>query len=332
MAKTISKRAKFNGKSFLLTGNFDHSLGDIKRLIQFEGGIIQKSASPALDFLLLGGATQKKTPDQKAVANLVAKGAKIEVLHETGFLQKSLIRSASEVVACLHTRDADVAVLWMSFTNMRRNLVGADLRKINVRDLSFYFNLSKANLSQATIRDLSARWMNNAKCDGLTASEVHVDETATGVSFRGASIGKLSIDKCPKADFTDAVIQHVDSLGGDFRNALFVRSVLRGAVLEFTDASGADFSHADLEGARCQESLFVKANFTQANLQNVNFKEARLVGADLRGANLRGARLVEANLSRAKVDGADFTGAVVKGAEWKGVDTTKAKGLVVGKK
>jgi uncharacterized protein YjbI with pentapeptide repeats len=119
------------------------------------------------------------------------------------------------------------------------------------------------------------------------------------------------------ADFTSAILDVTTMQGADFSHAILRSASLYAAIL-----IGADFTDADLSGARiiatATGAKFVRANLSHADIgadprnqpmgvMRTDFTNADLSGADLTGANLRKARLVRANLTGAIVTDADVS-------------------------
>jgi uncharacterized protein YjbI with pentapeptide repeats len=80
--------------------------------------------------------------------------------------------------------------------------------------------------------------------------------------------------------------------------------ILRGAVLSYTDMSGADLSRADLRKADLH-----RANLSEANLQGADLSETDLIRADLHKADLDEASLRKADLNWADLNWANMSGA-----------------------
>lgn len=91
---------------------------------------------------------------------------------------------------------------------------------------------------------------------------------------------------------------------------------------ERQDLSGADFSHARLDGAILRD-----VSLRGASLEGASLVETDLSGADLRGASLRHAFLDGANLARAHLAEADVAGAELSRTLLADVDLSKVKGL-----
>jgi len=86
--------------------------------------------------------------------------------------------------------------------------------------------------------------------------------------------------------------------------------------LESVRAINANFTDADLRGAKCQAANFSHAILSQAKLDHANFSLAELKDADLTGASLVSAQLVNAdltggNLTNANLANADLSKAIL---------------------
>ena len=111
--------------------------------------------------------------------------------------------------------------------------------------------------------------------------------------------------------------------------AIFDKSILAGAVLNYSELNGANFRNARMDQVFFQKSNMLVANLSAAEARNANFAEVTLTGANLsdgvftgtdfsgaklesvemRNADFRQTELKDMVLTDANVSGADFTGA-----------------------
>jgi hypothetical protein len=108
-------------------------------------------------------------------------------------------------------------------------------------------------------------------------------------------------------------------LNKKFKEIIFTRANLTGAILieanlSGADLSGADLSGANLSGANLSRADLRKMNLVTVNLSGANLSFADLVAADLSGANLSVTNLTEVDLSEADLRGANLSGANLSGA------------------
>jgi uncharacterized protein YjbI with pentapeptide repeats len=99
------------------------------------------------------------------------------------------------------------------------------------------------------------------------------------------------------------------------------RAVLLNVV---KNASGQDFSEADLNGANLEKVNLSKTMLNQANLSGANLNGANLNGANLNGANLAKTTLDGAQLNDATLVWTNLQGASLKFANLSGADLTRA--------
>jgi len=136
-------------------------------------------------------------------------------------------------------------------------------------------------------------------------------------SFRGRDLrlAVLNFSDLRKADFSGAQLQGA-RLSGELQGASFLGAQLQGADL-IGALQGASLTGAQLQGARLSGEL-QGASFLGAQLQGADLIGA-LQGASLTGAQLQGARLSGelqgASLIRAQLQGADLSGAQLQGAD-----------------
>jgi uncharacterized protein YjbI with pentapeptide repeats len=140
------------------------------------------------------------------------------------------------------------------------NLEGAILAGVSLRQAT----LSHANLIGADLRDTNLQ-------------EASVDH---------ARLTRANLDG---AHIHDIVLEH----------AILTKTTLIGAVATDANCNRADFSGANLGGARLDG-----VNFTDAKLANANLCLAKLGGANLSRADMTEAQLVQATLDDAVLDGA----------------------------
>ena len=135
------------------------------------------------------------------------------------------------------------------------------------------------------------------------------------------------------------IIDQVDLIGADLRQATLIGANLRyatlrhadliGADLSDADLSDADLSDADLSGATLSKADLSKATLRHANMSGANLRQATLIGADLskatlRHADLSGANLSETNLSKADLRQSDLRHADLSGTNLSETNLSKA--------
>ena len=101
----------------------------------------------------------------------------------------------------------------------------------------------------------------------------------------------------------------------DLSGANLSRADISDADLGYADLSGADLGYADLRGADLS-----RANLSGACLSYADLSYADLSGANLSGANLSGANLGYADLSDADLGYANLSGANLGYADLRGAD------------
>lgn len=114
--------------------------------------------------------------------------------------------------------------------------------------------------------------------------------------------------------------------------ATFDKSILAGAVLNYSELNGAKFRHVRMDHVFFQKSNMLVANLFAAEARNANFSEATLTGANLSNGVFTGTDFSGANLGSVEMHNADFRetelkGAVLTDANVSGVDFTGAKHL-----
>ncbi|MCX4667358.1 pentapeptide repeat-containing protein [Streptomyces sp. NBC_01381] len=107
---------------------------------------------------------------------------------------------------------------------------------------------------------------------------------------------------------------HATRRPGEIRRRIRIRIPIdheRDVIENGSGGGDADFTNADLRGARFQDADLTGADFTNADLREANLIGANLQDASLVNADLRRASLHSANLSQAAVAGPEtsFSGA-----------------------
>lgn len=168
---------------------------------------------------------------------------------------------------------------------------------------------------------------------GLDLSRVDFSgATLTRAKFVKAKMFGTNFDRAVArmADFTGATMDLSLMRGGTDMTA----AVLRDASLYAVIMPGANFTDADLTGARlvtvATGARFVRAKLDHADLgadprnqpmgvMRNDFTGCDFTGADLSGANLRKAKLIRADFTNANISGADVTFADLSGAVFRHV-------------
>lgn len=164
--------------------------------------------------------------------------------------------------------------------------------------------------------------LKGAKLSGIDLARLRAD----GLDLRDSDLREAKLaevrwkgcilrDTCLEAvDFREAILRLCDLDDARANNALLMR-----AHLENSTARGARFDGADLTSAVLTDTDFSRASLRGAILHGVSASGVNLRGADLRGARLRGAVLVDADLRGADLTEADLEGADLRGADLRGV-------------
>jgi uncharacterized protein YjbI with pentapeptide repeats len=133
-----------------------------------------------------------------------------------------------------------------------------------------------------------------------------------GAAWKGVDLAGVRIEESDlsHSDLTEAVLDEAVA-----RRALFRGAILSRASMVKMYGSGADFQMAEL----------VLARATLAVLRNAILENADLSGARLPRANLRGARLAKACFAGADLSQADLRGAIIAGADFSSADLSRCR-------
>lgn len=134
----------------------------------------------------------------------------------------------------------------------------------------------------------------------------------------------LSQGQFSNANFTGTLLRGANLTGACFRNAVFLAANLVQANLK-----EAIFSGALLSGAHLSEAVLTAASFDHASLFEVDLKKADLQNTDLSGATLSFAKgykanFQAANLAEAMLNDIDLTDTNLRGASLRGADLRDA--------
>jgi uncharacterized protein YjbI with pentapeptide repeats len=305
---------RFAGKTLYFSGqsNKPWRRDGASGVIHAEGGKIVKKITADLDYLVLCDGADHAADRQKA-EKLNQVGARIHIFAEEDFFQR-LAPDRDFALALFREGGENLRGHWGILRycyDCPVDLSGADLRQVAVAMWGLNkvcldgADLSQANLSRNSIRDLR-----NARLNGAQLAPFHFFQSKVhGCSLRGADLTGASFyqTEMNACDFTGAQLPWLEAAS------------LQGTQLVFREAN---LSHAWLDDAKLPGADFTGANLRGANLQKTDLKGANFSGADLTNAILR-----QADLSGAVIDGANFDGADLFGATLAGLDATRAKGL-----
>ena len=196
------------------------------------------------------------------------------------------------------------------------DLTGADLAGALLRGVS---------VALTTLAGLALAGVDLRGATGKEADFAGAD--LTGARFAGARLPSADFtgSTVDQADFTEAVLTNATFNGASAKRVDFTRAEadglradestdFEGACFQGIGACGAVFEASNLRGADFRRARLARAQFELASLQGANFDRADLSDAMFDDADLRRAIVTHANLLRASLEGADLTGADARGA------------------
>ena len=166
------------------------------------------------------------------------------------------------------------------------DLHGADLRRSDIRDA----HLSRSDLRLAR---LSGAQLIDADLSG--AQLQHADLSSPLGATRMDTVDPTDLKNIDLTDITrldGSVLSDVEALGADFSSA----------ILDHVDLSGASLPLANLSGSR-----LMNADLSNTNLLYADLSDAELIGAKLLGAGLQDAILSGTDLSGSRLSGLAVT-------------------------
>jgi uncharacterized protein YjbI with pentapeptide repeats len=213
-------------------------------------------------------------------------------------------------------------------------------------------NIFKADLSQSdfTGATFSGAFLSGARMERTVFSEAKMagfyaeNTVAIRAEFMGAELtgARFSGADLTEADFSGAIIERANFTGATVAVVWFSQARASGAIFRNAnlhnsrsdrpvELMGADFSEANLQDARWQDTDFSGAKFTNANLSNALFIGCRFEESDLSGvkapqadfrksslvrASAAGLNLFKGSLRKAELVETDFSGANLYGVDF----------------
>jgi len=184
------------------------------------------------------------------------------------------------------------------------------------------WDLSDQSLARTRITDAN---LSGATFDRANLTNAYIGggqfNVQSDVSFRAANLGGTTFDtngRWQRADFTGANLEGARLSNNGFVDSIFTDAIIRGAELNSIFNFGFTL-----------ENLYSTGSYQSGDLRDIELQGGDLTGADFAGIDLSGALLASLQL-----DGADFRGATLKGAfllgaslngaDFRGADLTNA--------
>ncbi len=224
-------------------------------------------------------------------------------------------------------------------------MVGFTLPFLKTRNDGSLFGVFHRNLI-ATDLDFSGKSGETVSLRGRDLRYAKLDRSnlasadLTGADLDGASLiaADLSGAKLQCADLNELILSEnrAAALCASARGANFTRANLKGARMSGIDAQGAKFEEAQMGAAELSYSVLSGGNFSSAHMERVdmtggvhaegaNFLIASLQGADLTGALLHGSDFSSASMQGAMLSHAQLYGVALRDADLEGADLNQAK-------
>ena len=207
------------------------------------------------------------------------------------------------------------------------DLTGANFSNTDLTNIDLNWTLlNGANFTGANLANGSFKYANltGTIFYGANLSGANLDSVLVGTNFRFADLSYTAIiktfmfdafDAKSSADFSFANLTGARFWMLDEVNFDFTGAILRNSSLHSLNLSGADFSHTDLTGVE-----FSNVNLNYANLTGTIFSGADLGSTSLVGANLRFADMNHVTFDYyGDLSGADLSGANLSHAFLRGV-------------
>jgi uncharacterized protein YjbI with pentapeptide repeats len=220
-------------------------------------------------------------------------------------------------------------------------VTAADFSQSNLSQTQFY---DTRNYKNSQLQDIQLNRMDLSGWDfsgqslvgaGITESQLSgaifdqadLDHASVGggpfnlqsdVNFRGADLSHVRFDtngRWQRADFTAANLEGARLSNNGFVDSIFTNAIIRGAELHSTFVWGFTL-----------ENLYSTASYQTGDLTNIKVEHGDLTGVDFSGIDLSGARLANVQLREADFRGANLTGATIgpwlDNADFRGANLT----------
>lgn len=184
--------------------------------------------------------------------------------------------------------------------------------------------------ADGTLLGLFQRNLNVTDMDLVVDKDVTPGEPTINLRGRDLRFARLDRTDLHQADFTGADLEGASFVGADLRNVSMHCADINRWLLSFDRAAarcllarGANFTRANMSGARLAGADLQEAHFEEAGLEGAELSDAWLTAATLYSARLEraslaGAILIGANLANAALQGAELSGAKLYGADLRG--------------
>ena len=146
------------------------------------------------------------------------------------------------------------------------------------------------------------------------------------LDFRGADLSGVDLftARLSRANFSKADLAGARFDDADLVGVEFSHANLVEARLSDADSRGGRFNHAHMCGAQLPGANLAKSDLSNVRLENARVSEANLSHAILYNANLAGIYLQNSDLSEAKLQDANLTGASLYKANLEGAKLSNA--------
>ncbi|MGF1492120.1 MAG: pentapeptide repeat-containing protein [Microcoleaceae cyanobacterium] len=172
-------------------------------------------------------------------------------------------------------------------------------------------------------------WQVIDSAQGLKISHARIkaleDLAKDGIGFKGLAL--------PEANLEQIVLVDADFTEADLRGARLQEANMQGSKFELTQLEGASLWRANLQEAFFLLTQLQRVNLCSANLQNADLQGVNLLESNLQKANIQGAYILgnlqsvdfqEANLKGTTLQGAYLKNANFKGANLRGANLKEA--------
>lgn len=349
------------GKRFVVTGSLSFGTKEqFAATLQKEQATLQDNLTSDVDYLLVGETKQNPTAAELKAEKLNAKGAKITIIDEVGFLR--LLRpSPEEAVAMLqgggkgHDRWQSLVGRWRGWKVPNSvTISGADFSNLSFTDVDFesprledcdfqsatfdscrFHTIHRADFRGAVLEHTAVYDAQDCNFAGLKrASQIY----ATGcnldrANLKSAHVPKLIDCSAVGADLTDCHINPATYQRTNLTRAIFRQA--RASYSKFIQVVFrlADMQESDFDKCKFDDCDFSDADLTAARLENNQFRNCKFAKAKMArlqanrssfaGCDLRGADLRQANLADCNLKGSNLAKANFSGANVRGAKFDK---------
>ncbi len=157
-----------------------------------------------------------------------------------------------------------------------------------------------------------------------------------GITLIGQNLGGFNLSKAnlidsdlrsaqfDDADFSSADLTGVRLTKTTVRNANFIGSFLKDAILILTQFEATRLNSAILVGANFEGSKFTNCDLSNADISNTRLSNLNIIAGDMKGIRLNKSQIINSIFTKINLNQAKFNGVYIDNSEFKNNDFKQA--------